>query len=154
MVLGRQVWDEEPGRGEVQRAVLEPGEEEVPERALADELSPFELPEGVAARLPRVPCVGDVDALPGAIVDRAVERGTELFVPRSALPSPDEGSFYVADLVGHDAVYVTKVAPAGMIFLPCEGGISHNEIENATLEDLAAGCQVLLHAVLDKAGAR
>ena len=55
---------------------------------------------------------------------------------------------------GHDAVYVAKVAPAGMIFVPCEGGISHNEIENATREDLAAGCQVLLQAVLDKAGAR
>jgi N-carbamoyl-L-amino-acid hydrolase len=55
---------------------------------------------------------------------------------------------------GHDAVYIAKVAPAGMIFVPCEDGISHNEIENATLEDLAAGCQVLLHAVLDKAGAR
>jgi N-carbamoyl-L-amino-acid hydrolase len=55
---------------------------------------------------------------------------------------------------GHDAVYVAKIAPAGMIFVPCEGGISHNEIENATPEDLAAGCQVLLHAVLEKAGAR
>jgi N-carbamoyl-L-amino-acid hydrolase len=55
---------------------------------------------------------------------------------------------------GHDAVYVAKIAPAGMIFVPCEDGISHNEIENATLDDLAAGCQVLLHAVLDKAGAR
>jgi N-carbamoyl-L-amino-acid hydrolase len=55
---------------------------------------------------------------------------------------------------GHDAVYIAKVAPAGMIFVPCEDGISHNEIENATLEDLAAGCQVLLHAIIDKAGAR
>jgi len=55
---------------------------------------------------------------------------------------------------GHDAVYIAKIAPAGMIFVPCEDGISHNEIENATLEDLAAGCQVLLHAVLEKAGAR
>jgi N-carbamoyl-L-amino-acid hydrolase len=55
---------------------------------------------------------------------------------------------------GHDAVYVAKIAPAGMIFVPCEDGISHNEIENATQEDLTAGCQVLLHAVLEKAGAR
>jgi N-carbamoyl-L-amino-acid hydrolase len=55
---------------------------------------------------------------------------------------------------GHDAVYVAKVAPIGMIFVPCEDGISHNEIENATAEDLAAGCQVLLHAMLEKAGAR
>ena len=38
-----------------------------------------------------------------------------------------------------------------MIFIPCEDGISHNEIENATLEDCAAGCQVLLHAVLAQA---
>ena len=55
---------------------------------------------------------------------------------------------------GHDAVYVAKIAPAGMIFVPCEDGISHNEIENATPEDLAAGCQVLLHAMLEKAGAQ
>jgi N-carbamoyl-L-amino-acid hydrolase len=55
---------------------------------------------------------------------------------------------------GHDAVYVARIAPAGMIFVPCEDGISHNEIENATPEDLAAGCQVLLHAVLEKAGAK
>jgi N-carbamoyl-L-amino-acid hydrolase len=55
---------------------------------------------------------------------------------------------------GHDAVYVAKIAPAGMIFVPCEDGISHNEIENATKEDLEAGCQVLLQAVLEKAGAR
>ena len=54
---------------------------------------------------------------------------------------------------GHDAVYVAKIAPAGMIFVPCEDGISHNEIENATPDDLAAGCQVLLHAMLEKAGA-
>ncbi|MDD9877836.1 MAG: Zn-dependent hydrolase [Magnetovibrio sp.] len=52
---------------------------------------------------------------------------------------------------GHDAVYVAEVAPTGMIFVPCEDGISHNEIENATPEDCAAGCQVLLHAVLDRA---
>jgi len=55
---------------------------------------------------------------------------------------------------GHDAVYMAGIAPTGMIFVPCEDGISHNEIENATPEDLAAGCEVLLHAVLDKAGGR
>jgi len=35
-----------------------------------------------------------------------------------------------------------------MIFVPCEGGISHNEAENAKPEDIAAGANVLLHAVL------
>jgi N-carbamoyl-L-amino-acid hydrolase len=38
-----------------------------------------------------------------------------------------------------------------MIFIPCEGGISHNEIESATPADLAAGCNVLLRAALRKA---
>ena len=53
---------------------------------------------------------------------------------------------------GHDAVYIARVAPTAMIFVPCEGGISHNEIENAKPEDLAAGCNVLLQAVLARAG--
>ena len=51
----------------------------------------------------------------------------------------------------HDAVYLARVAPAAMIFVPCEGGISHNEVENARPEDLAAGCDVLLQAVLARA---
>jgi len=52
----------------------------------------------------------------------------------------------------HDAVYLARVAPTAMIFVPCEAGISHNEIENARPEDLAAGCDVLLQAVLAAAG--
>jgi N-carbamoyl-L-amino-acid hydrolase len=51
---------------------------------------------------------------------------------------------------GHDAVYMARVAPAAMIFVPCVGGISHNEIEDAKLADLTAGCNVLLNAVLDR----
>ena len=53
----------------------------------------------------------------------------------------------------HDAVYLSRVAPTAMVFVPCEGGISHNEIENARPEDLAAGCDVLLRAVLATAEA-
>jgi N-carbamoyl-L-amino-acid hydrolase len=49
---------------------------------------------------------------------------------------------------GHDAVYVARVAPAAMIFVPCKDGISHNEIEDARPEHLAAGANVLLDAVL------
>ncbi|MDB5819437.1 MAG: amidase, hydantoinase/carbamoylase family [Rhizobacter sp.] len=52
---------------------------------------------------------------------------------------------------GHDAVYVAKLAPAGMIFIPCKDGISHNEIEDATPEHITAGCNVLLHAMLERA---
>ena len=53
---------------------------------------------------------------------------------------------------GHDAVYVARTCPAAMVFVPCEGGISHNEIENADPDHLHAGCEVLLRAVLDRAG--
>jgi N-carbamoyl-L-amino-acid hydrolase len=53
---------------------------------------------------------------------------------------------------GHDACYLSKAAPTGMIFVPCKDGLSHNEAESATPEDLAAGCNVLLHAVLSAAG--
>jgi N-carbamoyl-L-amino-acid hydrolase len=51
---------------------------------------------------------------------------------------------------GHDACYVARVAPAAMIFVPCESGISHNEIENAEPEHVEAGANVLLNAVLDR----
>ncbi len=53
---------------------------------------------------------------------------------------------------GHDAVYMAKLAPAGMIFIPCKDGISHNEIESAEPEHITAGCNVLLHAMLERAG--
>ena len=53
---------------------------------------------------------------------------------------------------GHDAIYMARVTPTSMIFVPCEGGISHNEIENAKPDDLAAGCNVLLNVILERAG--
>ena len=52
---------------------------------------------------------------------------------------------------GHDACYISRVAPTSMVFIPCEDGISHNEIESATPADVAAGCQVLLDAMLERA---
>ncbi|MEL7553774.1 Zn-dependent hydrolase [Pseudomonas protegens] len=52
---------------------------------------------------------------------------------------------------GHDAIFIAELGPAGMIFVPCEGGISHNEIENAAPQDLADGCAVLLRAMVNAA---
>ena len=52
---------------------------------------------------------------------------------------------------GHDAIYTARLAPSGMIFIPCKDGISHNEIEDAQPEHIAAGCNVLLHAMLGMA---
>lgn len=54
---------------------------------------------------------------------------------------------------GHDSFYINKVAPAAMVFVPCKDGISHNEIEDAKPEDIAAGCSVLLNAMVTRANA-
>ena len=54
---------------------------------------------------------------------------------------------------GHDAVYVSGMSPTAMVFIPCENGVSHNEIENATAADIEAGANVLLLAMLSKASA-
>jgi len=49
---------------------------------------------------------------------------------------------------GHDSLHTARVAPTAMIFVPCAGGLSHNEEESATPADLAAGANVLLHAAI------
>ncbi|WP_413205907.1 Zn-dependent hydrolase [Rhodospirillum sp. A1_3_36] len=64
----------------------------------------------------------------------------------------EAGGFSTRDMVsgaGHDACYLAAVAPTGMIFIPCVDGISHNEIEDAKPEWVAAGADVLLHAVVE-----
>jgi N-carbamoyl-L-amino-acid hydrolase len=53
---------------------------------------------------------------------------------------------------GHDACYISRVAPTSMIFVPCIDGISHNEIEDAKPEWIAAGGDVLFRAILEKTG--
>ena len=63
--------------------------------------------------------------------------------------------FNAMDIVsgaGHDAVYVARLAPTAMIFIPCKDGISHNEIEDVKPEHITAGANVLLHAMLNAAG--
>jgi N-carbamoyl-L-amino-acid hydrolase len=49
---------------------------------------------------------------------------------------------------GHDSLHTAQFAPTAMIFVPCSGGLSHNEAEEATPADLGAGADVLLQAVL------
>ena len=53
---------------------------------------------------------------------------------------------------GHDACHVSHIAPTGMIFIPCEGGISHDESENTSPEHVSAGADVLLNSVVANAG--
>jgi N-carbamoyl-L-amino-acid hydrolase len=55
----------------------------------------------------------------------------------------------MASGAGHDAAYTARKMPTTMIFVPCAGGISHNEAEATSPEECAAGAQVLLNAVLE-----
>jgi len=71
---------------------------------------------------------------------------------RAATEKLGYSSMDVVSGAGHDAIYAARVAPAGMIFVPCKDGISHNEIEDAQPGHLEAGCNVLLHAMLERAG--
>jgi len=71
---------------------------------------------------------------------------------QSAADTLGYGNMRCVSGAGHDAVYMARLAPAGMIFIPCKDGISHNEIEDAQPEHITAGCNVLLHAMLERAG--
>ncbi|MFM0670343.1 Zn-dependent hydrolase [Paraburkholderia sediminicola] len=53
---------------------------------------------------------------------------------------------------GHDAIHLAKHCPTAMIFIPCVDGLSHNEAEDALPEDVRRGADVLLHAMLARAG--
>jgi beta-ureidopropionase / N-carbamoyl-L-amino-acid hydrolase len=57
----------------------------------------------------------------------------------------------IVSQAGHDAYYVSKVAPTAMIFTPCVGGVTHNNNERAELARTEAGVNVLLNAVLARA---
>jgi N-carbamoyl-L-amino-acid hydrolase len=67
------------------------------------------------------------------IVDLVRAKAAALSLPHMDMPSG----------AGHDAMHVATHGPAGMIFVPCERGVSHNEAEAATPGDLAAGARVL-----------
>ncbi len=55
---------------------------------------------------------------------------------------------------GHDAQMLARVCPSGMVFVPSQNGISHNPAEHTDADDLVAGANVLLHAMLSLAGDR
>jgi len=70
---------------------------------------------------------------------------------RKGVEAVDADAMDIVSGAGHDAVYISKVIPTGMIFVPCNDGISHNPAESITPEDAKNGCNVLLHAMLEAA---
>ncbi len=66
--------------------------------------------------------------------------------PRHALPHAD-----IVSGATHDAKHLAGLCPTGMIFVPCERGVSHNEAERASPADLAAGARVLADVLVELA---
>ena len=54
---------------------------------------------------------------------------------------------------GHDAMVMAHLTAAGMIFVRCAGGISHNPAESITAEDAALGAEVMVQSVLNVSNA-
>lgn len=89
----------------------------------------------------RGPCEAKVEEIatapsvdfPPAMVDRIEATARTMGV----------GAMRLYSAAGHDAKQLHYHCPTGMIFVPCAGGISHNEAESCTPGDLAAGARVL-----------
>jgi N-carbamoyl-L-amino-acid hydrolase len=112
-----------------------------------DALASYEAKLYEIVRTKAVPCPAGIERVTNvaptyfdkAVIDMVRSAATTLKLSNMDMPSG----------AGHDAMHIAKLCPSGMIFVPCERGISHNEIENATPEDLAAGTRVLVE-VLEK----
>lgn len=62
---------------------------------------------------------------------------------RAAATHLDLQAIDMPSLAGHDAGLVSQIAPAGMIFIPCRGGVTHHEDESAQMPHMVAGARVL-----------
>jgi N-carbamoyl-L-amino-acid hydrolase len=108
-------------------------------RSLADRVAPICRDNAgpceveIRATVENPPCRFDPE-----VIRLLAHSADQLGLPSMVLPS---GAF-------HDAVYLQRVAPSGMVFVPCAGGVSHHPSESATPADLAAGCKVLAGALL------
>ena len=114
-------------------------------RACFGEAVPSIVPDGVHGLLPLGGAFGvhDDEVAPWLVHERALVRdAVARGIPHQELPTA----------IGHDAVYCARRVPSVMVFVPCHGGISHNEAESITPEWAEAGLLVLADAVLATAG--
>jgi N-carbamoyl-L-amino-acid hydrolase len=80
--------------------------------------------------------------IPSRITKILEEESEKLGYPSMGLPSG----------AGHDTQILSSITDAGLIFIPCEDGISHAPEENIKWEELEKGANLLLHAILRLAG--
>ena len=49
----------------------------------------------------------------------------------------------------HDSLFMSRIAPMAMIFIPCRDGVSHRPDEFASTQDIAAGVEVLARTLAE-----
>jgi allantoate deiminase len=79
---------------------------------------------------------------PAVVIDETLRARLADGVRARGLPVRD-----LASGAGHDAVVLSRVCPAAMLFVRCAGGISHDPRESVSEEDVAVALDVLEHAV-------
>jgi len=105
-----------------------------------------EIHDIVEAALKRHALEGEIRCVweaPGVVFDAAVVEAV-----RHAAAALHFDAVEIVSGAGHDSCNLAAVVPTGMIFVPCAGGLSHNEAESATPSELEAGANVLLNALL------
>jgi N-carbamoyl-L-amino-acid hydrolase len=100
--------------------------------------STLEAAAGPCAISVRETFTGPPVAFDPLVVDQVAAATKALGYSHHALPSG----------ANHDAKFMARRCPTGMIFIPCLGGVSHNEAESATPADCVAGARVLAETLL------
>ena len=57
----------------------------------------------------------------------------------------------IMSIAGHDAYYISRIAPTALVFSPCVDGITHNEAEDIKFKPTMEAVNVLLDAVVARA---
>jgi len=129
-----------PGRVEFAIDLRHP--DDAARRRIGDQIKPIcEALAGACEVSVVEPQAADTVWFTGAVFESVRASAARLGIPHMELLSG----------AGHDARNMAAICPSGMVFVPCERGISHNEAENATPADLAAGTRVIAQVVTELA---
>ena len=109
-----------------------------------------QLQSGYAKIGHRESCAIEMELLSAAKV-APMDKTLRAYLARSA-DELELSHIDVSSGAGHDMAHMSRIAPAGMIFIPCQNGLSHCPEEFATTEAIAKGSAVLTRTILALAG--
>jgi ureidoglycolate amidohydrolase len=72
---------------------------------------------------------------------------------RASVAQMQVSSLEMVSRAYHDSLFMARVFPTAMIFIPCRGGVSHRPDEYAAPKDIATGVEVLARTMLNLANA-